>query len=179
MKIYTKTGDRGETSLFDGTRVPKDAVRVEAYGAVDELNAVLGTAAAFLEDAEIGEILAGIQRDLLAVGARLADPRLGRSRTEKDRFDAQKAAQLEALIDRFEADLPPLRQFILPAGSQAAALLHLARTVCRRAERRSVTLAREAEVDPAVIIYLNRLSDFLFVLARAANRRAGTADVPW
>jgi cob(I)alamin adenosyltransferase len=180
MKIYTKTGDKGETGLFDGTRVPKDAIRVDAYGAVDELNATLGAAAAFLEDAEIAGVLQDIQRDLFAVGARLADPRAGREgKAEKDRFEPERVAHLEQVIDRFEAELPPLRQFILPGGSRAGALLHLARTACRRAERRIVTLAREAEVAPAVVAYLNRLSDLLFVLARAVNRRARAEEVPW
>lgn len=180
MKIYTRTGDAGETGLFDGTRVPKDATRVDAYGAVDELNAALGAAAAFLEDAEITALLREIQRDLFAVGARLADPRLGREgRSDRDRFGPDRVTRLEEAIDRLEAELPPLRRFILPGGSRPGALLHLARTVCRRAERRIVTLARETEIPPAVITYMNRLSDLLFVLARAANRRAGAHEVPW
>ena len=180
MKIYTKTGDKGETGLFDGTRVPKDATRVDAYGSVDELNAVLGGAVAFLEDAEIADILRQIQRDLFAVGARLADPRLGREgKSDKDRFGADRVTRLEEIIDRFEAELPPLRRFILPGGSRAGALLHLARTVCRRAERRIVTLAREIEIQPVVITYMNRLSDLLFVLARAANHRARAEEIPW
>ncbi len=166
--------------MFDGTRVPKDASRVDAYGAVDELNAVLGGAIAFLEDAEIAGILQQIQRDLLAVGARLADPRLAREgKSERDRFGADRVTRLEETIDRFEAGLPPLRQFILPGGSKAGALLHVARTVCRRAERRIVALARETEIQPVVLTYMNRLSDLLFVLARAANHRAGAEEVPW
>ncbi len=180
MKIYTKTGDKGETGLFDGTRVPKDATRVDAYGAVDELNAVLGAAIAFLDDAEVVDILRQVQRDLFAVGARLADPRLTREgKSEKDRFEPGRVTRLEEVIDRFEAGLPPLRRFILPGGSQAGALLHLARTVCRRAERRIVTLAREVDIQPVVVTYLNRLSDLLFVLARAANHRARAEEVPW
>ncbi len=180
MKIYTKTGDKGETGLFDGTRVPKDATRVDAYGAVDELNAALGAAVAFLEDAEIAGVLQQIQRDLFAVGARLADPRLSREgKSEKDRFEPARVTHLEEIIDRFEAELPPLRRFILPGGARAGALLHLARTVCRRAERRIVTLARETEISPVVVTYINRLSDLLFVLARAANHRAGAEEVPW
>lgn len=180
MKIYTKTGDKGETGLFDGTRVPKDATRVDAYGAVDELNAALGAAVAFLEDAEIAGVLQQIQRDLFAVGARLADPRLSREgKSEKDRFEPARVTHLEEIIDRFEAELPPLRRFILPGGARAGALLHLARTVCRRAERRIVTLARETEISPVVVTYINRLSDLLFVLARAANHRARAEEVPW
>jgi cob(I)alamin adenosyltransferase len=180
VKIYTKTGDKGETGLFDGTRVPKDATRVDAYGAVDELNAVLGAALAFLGDAEIAEILRDVQRDLFAVGARLADPRLGREgKSGRDRLEPDRVARLEQIIDRFEAELPPLRRFILPGGSPAGAFLHLARTVCRRAERRIVTLAREVEISPVVVMYVNRLSDFLFVLARAANHRGGAEETPW
>jgi len=180
VKIYTKTGDKGETGLFDGTRVPKDATRVDAYGAVDELNAVLGGVIAFVEDPEFAGILHEIQRDLFAVGARLADPRLAREgRSEKDRFEGDRVTRLESVIDRLEAELPPLRRFILPGGSRAGALLHLARTVCRRAERRIVTLARETEIQPVVITYINRLSDLLFVLARAVNHRAGAEEVPW
>ncbi len=180
MKIYTKTGDKGETGLFDGTRVPKDATRVDAYGGVDELNAVLGAAIAFLDDAEIADTLRQVQRDLFAVGARLADPRLTREgKSEKDRFEPERVTRLEEIIDRFEAGLPPLRRFILPGGSRAGALLHLARTVCRRAERRIVTLAREVEIQPVVITYVNRLSDLLFVLARAANHRARAEEVKW
>ncbi len=180
MKIYTKTGDKGETGLFDGTRVPKDATRVDAYGAVDELNAVLGAALAFVDDAEIADVLRQVQRDLFAVGARLADPRLTREgKSEKDRFEPERVTRLEEIIDRFEAGLPPLRRFILPGGSQAGALLHLARTVCRRAERRIVTLAREVAIPPVVITYVNRLSDLLFVLARAANHRARAEEIPW
>ena len=180
MKIYTKTGDKGETGLFDGTRVPKDAIRVDAYGAVDELNATLGCVVASLEDGQIADVVQQIQRDLFAVGARLADPRLTREgKSERDRFEPARVAQLEEIIDRFEAELPPLRRFILPGGSRAGAWLHLARTVCRRAERRIVTLARETEISPIVLTYMNRLSDLLFVLARAANRRAGAEEVEW
>lgn len=180
VKIYTKTGDTGETGLFDGTRVPKDAARVGAYGDVDELNAVLGAAVACLDDREIAGILQEVQRDLFALGARLADPRLGREgRSAKDRFEPERVTRLEQIIDRFEAELPPLRRFILPGGARAGALLHLARTVCRRAERRIVTLAREAEVPAVVLVYMNRLSDLLFVLAREANRRAHAEEVPW
>ena len=179
MKIYTKTGDTGETSLFDKTRVSKADPRVEAYGEVDELNACLGAARAARLDADLTAVLEQIQSELFAVGARLADPssRIA-ARVEKVTVTNAEVEQLEAMIDRLEAQLPPLRRFILPGGSTAGALLHLARTVCRRAERRVVGLGAEA-VDPVIVTYLNRLSDLLFVMARVANHRAGTAEVEW
>ena len=174
MKIYTKTGDTGETSLFDNTRVSKADARVDAYGEVDELNACLGAARAAGLEPELSTMLEEIQKDLFAVGARLADPshRIAPRVTKADIVDAQ-VARLEATIDRLEAELPPLRRFILPGGAPGGSLLHLARTVCRRAERRIVALASP---DPVVVIYLNRLSDLLFVMARAANHRAGVPE---
>jgi len=179
VKIYTKTGDTGETSLFDKTRVSKADPRVEAYGEVDELNACLGAARAARLDADLTAVLEQIQSELFAVGARLADPssRIA-ARVEKVTVSNAEVEQLEALIDRLDAQLPPLRRFILPGGSTAGALLHLARTVCRRAERRVVGLGAEA-VDPVIVTYLNRLSDLLFVMARVANHRAGTTEVEW
>src|SRR3954470_5167680 len=164
VKIYTKTGDAGETSLFDNTRVSKADARVDAYGEVDELNACLGAARAAGLDTDLSAVLELIQQELFAVGARLADPsqRIAARVTKADILDAQ-IARLEATIDRLEAELPPLRRFILPGGSVAGSLLHLARTVCRRAERRVIALP--APVDPTVVIYLNRLSDLLFVMA--------------
>jgi cob(I)alamin adenosyltransferase len=179
VKIYTKTGDTGETSLFDKTRVSKADPRVEAYGEVDELNACLGAARAARLDADLTAVLEQIQSELFAVGARLADPssRIA-ARVEKVTVSNAEVEQLEAMIDRLEAQLPPLRRFILPGGSTAGALLHLARTVCRRAERRVVGLGAEA-VDPVIVTYLNRLSDLLFVMARVANHRAGTTEVEW
>ena len=179
VKIYTKTGDSGETSLFDKTRVSKADARVEAYGEVDELNACLGAARAARLDADLTGVLEQIQTELFAIGARLADPssRIA-SRVEKVKVTDAEVTQLELLIDRLEESLPPLRKFILPGGSTAGALLHLARTVCRRAERRVVSLGPGA-VDPVVIVYLNRLSDLLFVMARVANHRAGTVEVEW
>ena len=180
MKIYTRTGDSGETGLFDGTRVSKADPRVEAYGAVDETNALLGVAAANATDAELRGILQDLQRDLFAVGAQLADPKWGvKPRKEKTRLTEARVADLEALIDRAEAELPPLKQFILPGGSPVGAVLHLARTVCRRAERRIVALAATMAVSPLLLTYVNRLSDLLFVLARLASRRAGTEEIPW
>ncbi|MBI2080245.1 MAG: cob(I)yrinic acid a,c-diamide adenosyltransferase [candidate division NC10 bacterium] len=180
MKIYTRTGDKGKTGLFDGTRVSKADVRVEAYGAVDETSALLGVAAANTTDVELQGILQDLQRDLFAVGAQLADPKWGvKARKEKTRLNESRVAELEALIDRAEAELPPLKRFILPGGSPAGAVLHLARTVCRRAERRIVALAATVTVSPVLLAYVNRLSDLLFVLARLASRRAGTEEIPW
>jgi cob(I)alamin adenosyltransferase len=179
VKIYTKTGDSGETSLFDKTRVSKADPRVDAYGEIDELNACLGAARAARLDADLTAVLEQIQCELFAVGARLADPssRIAQ-RVEKATVTSAEVEQLETMIDRFEAQLPPLRRFILPGGSTAGALLHLARTVCRRAERGVVGLGSGA-VDPVIVTYLNRLSDLLFVMARVANHRAGTAEVEW
>lgn len=179
MKIYTKTGDNGETSLFDGTRVSKTDPRVSAYGDVDELQAALGVSAASSLDSELAQIVRSLQRDLFALGARLADPshRIA-PRVSKIVISEDSVARLEAWIDQFESNLPPLRHFILPGGSQAAASLHLARAVCRRAERAVVSLGTDA-VEASVLIYLNRLSDLLFVMARAANQRAGVPETEW
>jgi cob(I)alamin adenosyltransferase len=178
LKIYTKGGDTGETSLFDNTRVSKADERVDAYGEVDELNAMLGAARAVATAADQIVVLEQIQQELFAIGARLADPahRISARVAKAEVTDAQ-VARLEATIDRLEDELPPLRRFILPGGSQAGSLLHLARTVCRRAERRVVALA--GPIDPAVVVYLNRLSDLLFVMARVANHRAGVPETEW
>ena len=179
MKIYTKTGDLGETSLLGGTRVPKDHLRVAAYGDVDETNAALG-AVRTLAGTKLERLLFPIQKDLFAIGAQLADPthRVAAKRAKAALTNAQ-VRRLEKLIDARDAKLPPLRSFVLPGGTPAAALLHQARTVCRRAERSVVRLAREADVDPRVVVYLNRLSDLLFVLARFENQRAGIAEDRW
>jgi cob(I)alamin adenosyltransferase len=179
VKIYTKTGDAGETSLFDNSRVSKADARVDAYGEVDELNACLGAARAAGLDHDLRSRLESIQKELFAVGARLADPaaRIAGRVTKAVVTDAA-IARLEEAIDSLEAELPPLTKFILPGGSPAGALLHLGRTVCRRAERRVIALGSDA-VEPLVVVYLNRLSDLLFVMARAANRRAGAAEVEW
>jgi cob(I)alamin adenosyltransferase len=185
LKIYTRTGDRGETGLFGGQRVSKDDARVEAYGDVDELNSVLGIAVARLEaagDAEMAGGLREVQADLFTLGARLATPAVedgGRENSWIPLLDAGRVGEMEGWIDRAETELEPLQNFVLPGGSDAAAALHLARTVCRRAERRVVTLTRVAHVDETVIVYLNRLSDLIFTLARLANARAGITDVPW
>lgn len=178
MKIYTKTGDSGDTRLFDGTSVRKNDPRVEAYGNVDELNSFIGAAASFLQDSELKGILADIQRDLFSVGAQLADPKQ-HGKKQKSKIDPARVTMLEETIDRFETELPPLRQFILAGGDPAGAMLHVARTVCRRAERRVVGLAESVEIDPLTIEYLNRLSDFLFVMARLVNQRKGQQEIPW
>ena len=179
MRIYTKTGDTGETALFDGTRVSKADPRVDAYGDVDELNAYLGVARAQGVSSEIGDHLVQIQRDLFAMGALLADPRHKiAARVEKATLGESDVTRLEQAIDRLEVTLPALRHFVIAGGSQAGAVLHLARTVCRRAERRVVGLG-DGAVDPIVIKYLNRLSDLLFVMARAVNSRAGVNEIEW
>lgn len=178
MKIYTRTGDAGETALFDGTRVSKADPRVDAYGDVDEVNAWLGIVRAGGVPPDLDADLVYIQRDLFAMGAMLADPRHRiADRVEKAILGDADVARLEAVIDRLDDALPPLRHFILPGGTPAAAAVHVARTVCRRAERRIVTLTPPP--DPLVVRYLNRLSDLLFVLARAVNHRAGAAETQW
>jgi cob(I)alamin adenosyltransferase len=181
VKIYTRTGDSGDTGLFGGGRVAKDDQRVEAYGDVDELNAVLGMARAVETMPRIDEVLVPVQRDLFAIGALLATPDRDKmaQHLEKARIDEERITQLEHLIDDAEAELEPLRSFILPGGSPKAAALHVARTVCRRAERHVVTLQRKVEIPALVVIYLNRLSDLLFTLARLANHRAGAGEVTW
>jgi cob(I)alamin adenosyltransferase len=178
-RIYTKTGDAGETGLGDGTRVPKDHPRVAAYGSVDELNAVLGLLLAAHRDLSEAELLAGIQNDLFDVGADLCVPQAAdEAPGGRLRVRPEQGRRLETAIDRLNADLKPLTSFVLPGGTGAAAWCHLARTVCRRAERDVVTLARTEAVNPEVIVYLNRLSDLLFVLARACNDQ-GRSDVLW
>lgn len=177
-KIYTKTGDDGTTSLFDGSRVGKDDARVAVYGDVDELNGIIGMAAAFLEANDLRTTLYRIQKDLFAFGAKLANP-AARKQKEKADFGEDKISFLESEIDRMETSLPPMTNFILPGGSPAAAALHVARCVCRRAERLLVAFARSTALDPLYVKFLNRLSDYLFVAARTANRLAGRDDVPW
>jgi cob(I)alamin adenosyltransferase len=181
LRIYTRTGDEGTTGLFGGGRVDKHHPRVEAYGDVDELNAALGLARAVEPMPRLDEVLVPVQRDLFAIGALLATPDREKmhQQLEKARIDDERIAQLERAIDDGEAELEPLKAFILPGGTPKAAALHVARTVCRRAERRVVALAREIEIPELALRYLNRLSDLLFVLARVANRRAGTGEVTW
>lgn len=173
-RIYTKAGDQGETGLGDGRRVPKDDPRVTAYGEVDELNAVLGLLMAYCPDAAEAELVRAVQNDLFDVGADLCVPPADGETAL--RVTAAQAERLEQAIDRVNEGLEPLRSFILPGGTPAAGYLHLARTVCRRAERSVVTLMRSEAVNPQVLVYLNRLSDLLFVLARTAN---GGNDVLW
>jgi len=179
VKIYTKTGDSGDTSLFDGTRVSKTDPRVAAYGDVDELQACLGVARAAGLPADLDEMCVSLQRDLFALGARLADPshKIAK-RVEKIVINDDSVTRLEGWIDRLDTEIPPLRHFILSDGAPAGAALHLARTVCRRAERAVLSLGKDA-VEPVVLIYLNRLSDLLFTMARAANHRAGATETPW
>jgi cob(I)alamin adenosyltransferase len=181
MKIYTKTGDKGDTGLFGGGRVPKNHPRVEAYGDVDELNASIGLARSIELMPRIDEVLVPIQRDLFAIGAILATPDREKMKQhlEKARIDADRIAQLEHAIDDGDRELEPLKAFIVPGGTPKAAALHVARTVCRRAERRVVELQEDTELPELVVIYLNRLSDLLFTLARVANRRAGAGEVTW
>ena len=178
MTIYTKTGDGGETGLLGGARVSKAAPRVAAYGDVDELNAWLGCVRAAGADAALSEMLDRIQRDLFALGSRLSDP-AGRvtGRVEKTSVGADDIARLEGWIDQLQLELPPLRRFILAGGSSVGASLHVARTVCRRAERTAIAAAATEELNPLALVYLNRLSDLLFILARAAN--AGGEEPLW
>ncbi len=180
MKIYTKTGDKGETSLFGGKRVWKDDLRIQAYGTTDELNAVLGIAVAELSDVELKDVISGIQNDLFTVGSDLASP------IEKEnknfvipRIDSQFVTRLELLIDKFDSKLPALKNFILPGGSKVSAILHHARTVCRRAEREVVALSRIEGINDQIEVYLNRLSDLLFVLARFENFSSKHPDIEW
>lgn len=178
MKIYTKTGDEGETSLFAGGRVSKDDARLHAYGTIDELNSILGMARAYGLDAALDQKIAQVQAELFEVGADLATP------LEADakwivRVDEEMVQHLETEIDDFESELTPLKNFILPSGTPVAASLHFARTVCRRAERWIVSLSHIVEINPVVQHYVNRLSDWLFVAARIANHRANVEDVVW
>ena len=181
MKIYTRTGDEGQTGLFGGGRVSKADSRVAAYGDVDELNSAIGLARAAepatLFDAE----LEAVQRDLFSIGGHLAtpDPDKVRAALAKAELSASRVEQFERAMDAADATLPPLRAFVLPAGSPKAAALHLARTVCRRAERSVVALAQSHDVSELFLVYLNRLSDYLFTLARQANQDAGRGDVTW
>jgi cob(I)alamin adenosyltransferase len=185
LKIYTKTGDRGDTGLFGGARVSKADPRVAAYGDVDELNAHLGLARAALvvaDDNELAVMLEHIQRDLFALGARLADPgHQIADRVTKAAVSPDDITRLEGWIDALESALPALRRFILAGGSQPGAALHVARTICRRAERAMVALLAidEDAFESDLLIYVNRLSDLLFVMARRANLRAGTPEIEW
>jgi cob(I)alamin adenosyltransferase len=175
-RIYTRTGDKGETGLVGGTRVPKDSTRVEAYGSVDEINSALGLARSVLYDREIGLVLEELQKDLFVAGADLGGDK---RRQDVPRITKDHVFELERIIDRFESELPPLHVFILPGGSRAGASLHFVRAVARRAERRIVTLSRREDINDQLIPYINRLSDLLFVLARVVNHRENQTEVEW
>jgi cob(I)alamin adenosyltransferase len=181
-KLYTRTGDRGQTSLFGGRRVRKDHPRVEAYGTIDELNAALGVAASALRQRRLVAAIQAIQNELFNIGAELASDRpvrRGKRQAGVFQLEMAKVGPLEELIDEYDARVPPLRTFILPGGSTASSLLHLARTICRRAERATVTLAGKEPVNPAIIAYLNRLCDLLFVLARYVSKAGGRRELLW
>jgi len=181
VKIYTRSGDEGETSLFGAGRVGKGHPRVEAMGAVDELNASIGWALTLLEEGSSRERLASLQHDLFTIGADLATPTppSGRQRPSTPPLPTARPAQMERWMDEAAADMPELDAFVLPGGAPAAAALHVARTVCRRAERAVVQLSEAEVVEPEIVVYLNRLSDLLFMLARLENHRAGAGDVEW
>ena len=178
MKIYTKTGDKGDTGLFGGDRVGKDAPRIEVYGAVDELNSLIGIIRALRPNKKIDEVLRKIQSDLFVLGADLAT-RKSAKRSLIPRISRSHIASLEKTIDVLQLPLRPLKAFILPGGTIAASHLHYARTVCRRAERSTVRLSRSEEIDEYVLVYLNRLSDLLFVLARYANHAGKKKETEW
>jgi cob(I)alamin adenosyltransferase len=180
VKIYTRTGDTGQTALLGGRRVRKDDLRVAAYGDVDELNAVLGVVLSEDPGHADAALMRSLQRDLFALGARLADPTAAVADAQaKSALGAGDVERLERAIDERQAQLPPLTAFILPGGGRAGALLHLARTVCRRAERAMVTLDQQQPLQPELLAYVNRLSDLLFVLARASNHRGGRSEERW
>jgi cob(I)alamin adenosyltransferase len=181
VKIYTRTGDRGETALFGGERVPKDHGRVVAYGDVDELNSSIGAAMACEPVDFESALLESIQRDLFSIGGQLASPepeKVAKALT-KATIPETRVAEMENAIDRADREIPPLKSFVLPGGTPKAAAFHLARTICRRAERSVVTLNHAEPVSPLIITYLNRLSDLLFTFARLANHRAGVPDRTW
>ncbi|MEW5841460.1 cob(I)yrinic acid a,c-diamide adenosyltransferase [Nitrososphaera sp.] len=182
MKIYTRTGDSGETGLIGGRRVSKADPRIAAYGAVDELNSAIGMAVCALDDgkfSDLKDVLTGVQSDLFVVGSDLADPDYPDSKYSTPRTTREMASTLEPIIDRFEAELEPITFFILPGGSAEACALHMCRSIGRRAETQAVALSKAEAINPAVIVYLNRLADLLFVAARLANRRQGVPDVAW
>jgi cob(I)alamin adenosyltransferase len=181
-KLYTGTGDRGQTGLFGGRRVPKDHPRVRAYGTIDELNAALGVVCSFIRSRTLVAALQSIQNELFNIGAELASDQPVR-RTAKSsaaiKLSDAKIRSLERLIDEYDSRVPPLRTFILPGGSQAASFMHAARTICRRAEREVVTLATTEPVSPAIVMYLNRLCDLLFALARYVNKADRHREITW
>jgi cob(I)alamin adenosyltransferase len=179
MKIYTKTGDEGETGLFGGARVSKASLRVEAYGEVDELNSAVGWARVQVSDPDLGTLLNKIQNDLFEVGAELGSTEDRRQKSAMPLIAEPQVEALERAIDRYEKGPPALTSFVLPGGSESAARFHVARCVCRRAERSLVALGTRETLRGELFRYLNRLSDLLFVLARYANHVAGTEDIPW
>ena len=179
MRIYTRQGDKGQTTLFDGTRVSKCNLRLHTYGTLDELNSMLGIAAAMCVHPDLRALLESLQQQLFDLGADLATPVGSKNAAKVRRFTTEDAAALEPQIDAAAARLPPLKTFVLPGGSVLAAQLHVARTVCRRAERHLVELMEREEVGPGPLVYLNRLSDLLFMLARLANQLEGVPDVAW
>jgi cob(I)alamin adenosyltransferase len=178
MKIYTKTGDAGETGLYGGSRIPKDSQRIEAIGTVDELNACIGYAMSQIRDAEIHALLYRIQSELFDIGADLATPE-SHPKADGLRIPETLTQNLEAEIDRFQTELPPMTHFILPGGSAGGSILHLARTICRRGERCIVHLTKAESLNPEILRYLNRLSDLLFVVARLVNHRCGEPEAFW
>jgi len=178
-KVYTRTGDDGTTSLGSGRRVPKDSLRIEAYGTVDELNSHLGAALAAGLDPRTAEAVRSIQNELFHLGADLCIPEKDKERLPAPKIEARHVTALEKLMDRLSEELAPLENFVLPGGSPGAAVLHVARTVCRRAERLLIALGRQEALGPHVVEYANRLSDALFVLARYENRKRGVPDVLW
>ena len=180
MKIYTKTGDKGETGLFGGKRVQKSSIRISAYGTVDELNAALGLSICYVQNQKVKSVLQRLQHQLFVVGADLATPLETESKNLSiPRVSAEEITESEAAIDLFEKELEPLQYFVLPGGSKAAAQLHVARTICRRAEREVVLLAQQEEINPNIVILLNRISDLLFVLSRIENKTSGIPDQKW
>lgn len=183
MKIYTRTGDRGETGLIGGRRVSKADQRIVAYGAVDELNSSIGMAICMLQAdevfADLVDVFTKVQNDLFVVGSDLADPDYPESKRDTPRATQDMASALEPVIDKFEEELPPITFFILPGGSTPASMLHICRSVARRAETAAVALAASEKINPSIVVYLNRLSDMLFVAARLANKRLGVQDVAW
>jgi cob(I)alamin adenosyltransferase len=178
-KVYTRSGDDGTTSLGSGQRVAKDSLRIEAYGTVDELNSQIGVVLAAGVARDLTTALSGIQNDLFHLGSDLCVPEDQKTATPVPAIEPRHVGDLEKLIDRLTSELPPLENFVLPGGSPAGAALHVARTICRRAERRLVALAREERIGAHTIEYVNRLSDALFVMAREENRRRGVPDVLW
>ena len=179
FKIYTKTGDDGTTGLVGGNRVRKSNLRLDAYGTVDELNAHIGYLRSLLNDEAVSQILLSVQNKLFVIGSRLASDEKGRAITQELTCSGSGIEELEQAIDTYEVDLEPLQHFILPGGSPEVSYCHIARTVCRRAERRVVQLSETAEVDEVIIHYLNRLSDFLFVLGRKIAKDQGVSEIPW